>query len=117
MVTDFLIRIKNAALARKKEVGLTPGKKVRAVAQAMKRLGFLDEVEKEKVLITYKNKKPRLMNLKLITKPGLRIYMGVSELEKKKGPSVYLVSTPKGILSDREAIKQRVGGEVIVEIT
>jgi len=117
MVIDFLIRVKNAGLARKKEVSITGSKKVVAVATALKKLGFLDEVKKDKVTLTYKNKKPVLMDLKLVSKPGLRIYMGVAEIEKKRGPSTYLISTPKGILSSREVIKQRLGGEVIVKLT
>lgn len=57
-----------------------------------------------------------MINLKLVSKPGLRIYMTADELEKKKGPSIYLISTPLGIISARQAIKSRVGGEVIAEI-
>lgn len=116
MVIDFLIRIKNAALARKKEVKLPAGKKVRAVAEVLKRLGYLEEIGEEKVVLSYKNKKPVLLDLKLVSKPGLRIYLGVSEMEKVKGPFLYLLSTPKGILSSKEAIKQRVGGEVIAKL-
>ena len=117
MVIDFLIRVKNAGLARKKEVFVAGSKKILAVAMALKKLGFLDEVKKDKVILAYKNKKPVLIDLKLVSKPGLRIYMGVSEIEKKKGPSIYLVSTPKGVLSSKEAIKQRLGGEVIAKLT
>lgn len=117
MVTDFLIRIKNAVMARNKEVGLPVSKKVAAVAAALKKLGFLDKVKKDKVVLAYRHKKPVLLDLKLVSKPGLRVYMSVSDIEKIKGPSVYLVSTPKGILSSKEAIKQRVGGEIIVKLT
>jgi small subunit ribosomal protein S8 len=119
-VGDFLIRIKNVAMAKNKEVTVTSTKEIVAVAEALKKMGFLDEVKKEKgvliVKLTFKNKKPRLMDLKLISKPGLRIYMGVDELEKKKSPSVLLVSTPKGMVSSLKAIKERAGGEVIAEI-
>ena len=56
------------------------------------------------------------MDLKLVSKPGLRIYMGADELAAKRGPSYYILSTSKGIKTSREAIKERIGGEVIVEI-
>jgi small subunit ribosomal protein S8 len=117
---DFLIRIKNAALARGKEVLVPSTKQIKTVASALKRAGYLEEIGQEKeflkVSITYKRKKPLMMGLKLISRPGLRIYMGVSQIEKKRGPSILLVSTPKGILTSREAVKERLGGEVLVEV-
>jgi len=119
-VGDFLIRIKNAAMAGRKTVSAPVVKEILAISQSLKKLGFLEKVEKSgnslKVSIAFKNKKPRLLNLKLVSKPGLRIYLGVKDLEKKKGPSVFLLSTPKGIISSKEALKQRVGGEVIAEV-
>ena len=119
-VGDFLIRIKNVAMAKNKEVVVKSDKKLVAVSEALKKMGFIDSIKNEKgnltVTLTFKNKKPRLMDLKLISKPGLRVYMGVDELEKKKSPSVLLVSTPKGMVSSLKAIKDRVGGEVIAEI-
>lgn len=119
-IGDFLIRIKNVAMAGNREVTVKSNKKLVAIAETLKKMGFVDTVKNEKgiltVTLTFKNKSPRLMNLKLVSKPGLRIYMGTEELEKKRGPSVYLVSTPKGIVSSLKAIKDRIGGEVIAEI-
>jgi small subunit ribosomal protein S8 len=119
-VGDFLIRIKNTAMAKNKVLEYKAEKQIVAIAEALKKLGFLDEVKKEKetlnVSLAFKNKKPVIMNLKLISKPGLRVYMGVAEIEKKRGPSVYLISTPKGIISSLAAVKAGVGGEVIAEI-
>ncbi len=120
VIGDFLIRIKNAAMAKNKEVSVTSNKKLIAVSEALKKMGFVDSIKDEKgiltVKLTYKDKRPRLMDLKLISKPGLRVYMGVDELEKKKSPSIFLISTPKGMVSSLKAIKDRVGGEVIAEI-
>ena len=120
-VGDFLIRLKNTVLARNKSFSVRADSKILAIAKALEKLGYIDEVKKEKgnvtLILAFKNKKPKIMDLKLVSKPGLRIYMGVAEIEKKRGPSTYLISTPKGILSSREVIKQRVGGEVIVQIT
>lgn len=119
-VGDFLIRIKNVGMAKNKEVTVKSNKKLVAVAEALKKMGFLDTVKDAKgvlvATLTFKNKKPRLMDIKLISKPGLRVYMSVDELDKKKGPSVFLISTPKGVMSSLKAIKERVGGEVIAEI-
>ncbi len=119
-VGDFLIRVKNAAMAKNKEVSFWGIKRVISVAEAMKKLGYFDGVKTEKqkltVSLSFKSKKPLLMDIKLISKPGLRVYMSTSEIEKKKGPSVYLVSTPKGVISSRQAVKERMGGEVIAEV-
>jgi len=119
-IGDFLIKVKNASMAKNKELTVTSNKQIEAIALGLKKLGYLDSVTKEKSLIklalTFKNKRPLLTDLKLVSKPGLRIYMGVTEIEKKKGPSTYLISTPIGIIASRQAIKERVGGEVIAEI-
>jgi len=119
-ITDFLIRIKNASMAKNKNVETRLTKKTLAVAESLKKLGFLDEVKKEKgtlkVSLTFKNKRPLIMGLKIVSKPGLRVYIDTFDLAKKKSPSIFLISTPKGIISSREALKLRVGGEVIAEI-
>lgn len=119
-VGDFLIKLKNASMAGNKEVKVAASNKVMAVAEALKKLGFLDGAKREKdiitVSLTFKSKKPLLMDVKLISKPGLRIYMGVDEIEKKKGPSIFLITSPSGIISSRQAVKARTGGEVIAEI-
>lgn len=120
-VGDFLIRLKNAAVARNKSFNASSNSEIFAIAAVLKKLGFIDEIKKEGrglvLTLTFKDKKPRVMAVKLVSKPGLRVYMGVGEIEKKKGPSTYIISTPKGILSSKEAIKERVGGEVIAELT
>jgi small subunit ribosomal protein S8 len=119
-VGDFLIKLKNASMAGNKEVKVAASNKIMAIAESLKKLGFLDGAKREKDIITvtlaFKNKKPLLMDVKLMSKPGLRIYMGVDEIDKKKGPSIYLITTPTGIISSRQAVKARCGGEVIAEI-
>lgn len=117
---DFLIKIKNASMAKNKVVTVPANKGNLAVAEALKKFGYFDELKKEKdsltVSLAFRNKKPLLINLKLVSKPGLRIYLGVDEIAEKKGPSMLLISSPKGIISSKEAIKLRMGGEIIAEI-
>ena len=119
-VGDFLIKLKNASRAGNKEVSVAASNKIMAIAEALKKLGYLDSVKREVDIITvalaFKNKKPLLMDVTLKSKPGLRIYVGVDEIEKKKGPSIYLITSPKGIISSRQAVKERIGGELIAEI-
>ena len=119
-VGDFLIRIKNAALAGRKEVECKNTNLIRGVAEVLKKKNFLDEITKESgkisVALTFYKKRPSILGIKIISKPGLRIYMGASEIEKKRGVSFYIVSTPMGVMDSREAIKKRVGGEVLAEV-
>ena len=87
------------------------------VAKTLKRMGYLDEVKiikgSLKVRLTYQSKKPLVNDIKLVSKPGVRIYQNVSDLENYRGLCEFIVSTPKGILSSKEAVKKNVGGEVI----
>ena len=119
-VGDFLIRIKNTAMAKNKSLEYRAEKQIVAIAEALKKLGFLETVKKEKNVLTvslaFKNKKPVIMNLRLVSKPGLRIYMGADEIDEKKGPSTYLLTSPKGVISSKDAVKLRIGGEIIAEI-
>jgi small subunit ribosomal protein S8 len=120
-IGDFLIRLKNMARADKKEISLPGNKLIVSMAKALEKAGFLEDVKsKDKTLslsLRYAYKEPVLTDVKLISKPGLRIYKSVRELEEKKGSSILIISTPKGILTHREAIKARLGGEVIAEIS
>jgi len=119
-IGDFLIRIGNAAMAGKKEVEVPATKLISETAKALKKAGYLNEVtEKKGVLVAslaMRRKSPVLMKLKLISRPGLRIYLGIDDIEKKRGPSRFLISTPQGMMMSPEAIKKRVGGEVVAEI-
>jgi len=119
-IGDFLIRIKNTALARRKEMKVDNTKLIENVAKVLKKEGILTEVKKKDgklvVKLAYRKKEPILIDLRLVSKPGLRIYMGADELSAIRKPSFLVLSTPKGIMTSREAIKQRIGGEVIVEI-
>ena len=119
-IGDFLIRIKNASLANNKEVQMPSSKFVKELAKALKEEKLLDSVEDSKgiikVLLSFSHKKPVIMDVKLISRPGLRVYKSADELKKVKRPTIFMVSTPKGIMSAQKAIKQRVGGEVLAEI-
>lgn len=119
-VGDFLIRLKNASMANLKEISVPSTSLVLEVAKTLKKEGYIDEVQKVgnviKLRIVYRKKEPVLTDVKLVSKPGLRVYMKAGELAKIKTPSSFIVSTPKGVMSHRDAIKKRLGGEVIAEI-
>jgi len=115
-----LITIKNAALANKKTVEVKGSKMTKAVAEALLKLGFLSSVEAKDgllfVSLAYKKKAPILSDIKLVSKPSLRVYWDLKKLKEYRSPAVLLLSTSKGILSSKEALKEGLGGEVIAEV-
>lgn len=119
-IADFLIRLKNASMAGIVELKFPKTNLVLAVAQTLKSEKFLDTVEDKDGFINVKlsiyAKKPVLSNVTIISRPGLRIYMSVDDIEAIKTPEIYIISTPKGVFSGKQAIKQRVGGEVIAKV-
>lgn len=119
-VGDFLIQIKNAAMADKRELSVKSTKLVIAAAEVLKKAGYLQKVEEKDGLISielgYYKKEPKLIDLKLISRPGLRVYKNVDDLEAHRGISKFLLSTPVGVMLSKDALKKRVGGEVIAEI-
>jgi small subunit ribosomal protein S8 len=119
-IGDFLVQIKNAVMAKHKIVETRSSKLIKNVANALKKEGFLDEVKEKdgklSVRLTIRKKEPLLTNVILISKPGLRIYMSADDLEKIKDPYIYIVSTPKGVMTGKDAIKKRLGGEVIAKV-
>ena len=119
-VGDYLIRIKNAAMARNRTVESRCTNLVKSVANSMKEMGYLEKNEVKKGVIistlVFKNRIPVLLDLKIVSRPGLRVYMSSDDLNKRRKPSYLILSTSKGVMSSIQAMKKGVGGEVIVEI-
>ncbi len=120
-VGDFLIRVKNTVRANLKELDVPETKLIHQVAEVLKDEGYLEKVESKKGILTatikYHKKEPLLINIKLVSKPGLRVYAKVDDLKKRKSrASMLILSTPLGVLSSIKAIKKGVAGEVIAEV-
>ncbi len=120
-IGDFLIQIKNAARAHRHEVVVRATKNLVATAQVLKKIGYLSDVTVADGVLTvrlaYHKKQPILMDVKLVSTPGLRVYMDAPTLTmRKKKTSILLVSTSHGVMSDKEAIKIGQGGEVYAEL-
>jgi small subunit ribosomal protein S8 len=119
-VGDSLIKIKNAALAGQKMVEIKNTKMVKNVVDVLLKLGFVSEIKSKdgllEVYLAYKRKAPVLSNIKLVSKPGLRVYWDIKKLKNYRSASVLLISTSKGVLSSKDALKEGVGGEVIAEV-
>ncbi len=119
-IADFLIRLKNASMANIKELTMPTTNLINAVAKTLKDEKFLNEVtikdRKITVQLAIYMKKPVLSNVTIISRPGLRIYMNADEIEAIKTPEVYIINTNKGVMSGKQAIKKRIGGEVIAKV-
>jgi len=125
-IADMLTRIRNALLARKKEISVPYAKIKFEIARILKKEGYLKDFEKIKgkgnreeirLLLKYINNKPSISVIKRISKPGCRIYSGFRNLPKSYGGlGILIISTPKGLMTDKEARIKRLGGEIICEI-
>ncbi len=119
-IGDFIIRIKNAARSGQRDVVVKKTKFIYEMAKVLKKEGFLNKISENNSDLTVElathKKEAVIVDMKLISKPGLRIYADTDELSKRRGVSVLILSTPKGLMSQKEALKNGVGGEVIVEV-
>ena len=122
-IADMLTRIRNAYMAKHESVSVPASNMKKAIAQILVDEGYIAgykviEDEKQGVIrVTLKygeNKSQVITGLRRVSKPGLRIYSNVEDMPKvMKGLGIAIVSTSKGIMTDREARKQNVGGEVL----
>ena len=121
-VADMLTRIRNAQLARKQTVVMPVSKLKTAIAKLLLDEGYISSVEPEGLSLTlglkYYEGKPVIEQIKRVSRPGLRIYKSKDELEPvKQGLGILIVSTNKGIMTDRAARAAGVGGEVIALVS
>jgi len=125
-IADMLTIIRNGYKASKAEVYIPFSKLKKTLAEKLVSLGYLSEVSEVKsessrkilkIVLKYEQGKPELRGLKRISKPGLRVYRSSKEIPYVLGGlGSAIISTNVGLLSDREARKKRVGGEVICEV-
>lgn len=121
-ISDALTRIRNANLIQSPTVVLPNTKMVKNISLILLQEGFFSscDVEENNTLVLrfkYSNRKSCLTGLKKISKPGLRVYVNHRNLPKVLGGmGVAILSTSKGIMTDREARFYRVGGEVLCHV-
>lgn len=124
-IADMLTRIRNASKVKKSEV-VFPFSKIKfAIAKILEKEGFVGKVEKLgkdygeiSVSLKYKeNKQPVISSLKRVSKSGCRIYVSKDKLPRVLGDfGIAIISTPQGLMTNKEARKKGLGGEVICEI-
>jgi len=125
-ISDMLTRIRNGQKARKVSVRMPASNAKTAVARVLKDEGYIADYSTTEdgqkaeltVELKYYEGKPVIENIKRISKPGLRIYRGTEDLPKVLGGlGVAIVSTSAGVMSDRQAREQGIGGEVLCVIS
>jgi small subunit ribosomal protein S8 len=123
-IADMLTRIRNASLINKKEVTLPYSKIKFGIANILVKHGYLEKAEEKKdvhpyILLTLKfhSGTPAITSIKRISKPGHRKYVKRDDIDRVlSGFGVAILSTPKGLLTNDEARKEQVGGELICEV-
>lgn len=124
-IADMLTRVKNALMARQNAVEMPYSKAKAAVAEVLKSEGYVLGVEKSgegykallRITLKYQGNKPVIDGLKRVSKPSRRIYVGHDEIPKvMSGLGVNILSTPRGIMSERQARQQKVGGEILCAV-
>jgi small subunit ribosomal protein S8 len=125
-IADMLTRVRNANSASKPTVSMASSKKLVELARIMKEEGYIggyavEEAEPQNVLtitLRYGAKREKIIRgIRRISKPGLRIYAGKDELPRVLGGlGTAIISTSKGVMTDRDARKQSIGGEVIAYV-
>ena len=122
VIADMLTRIRNANSAKHETVDVPASNLKKAIADILVAEGFIKSYEivedgKQgiiRITLKYKNKQRVIQGLKRVSKPGLRVYSNCEDMPKvMNGLGIAIVSTPKGIMTDKKARKENVGGEVL----
>ena len=124
-IADMLTRIRNGQKARKVSVAMPASKEKEAIAAVLKDEGYIKDFSTTEVgnkpaieiTLKYFQGEPVIEYVKRVSRPGLRIYKSREELPKVRGGlGIAIVSTSKGVMTDREARKQGHGGEVVAYV-
>jgi small subunit ribosomal protein S8 len=124
-IADLLTRIRNAKMVGKTEVRVPSSNMKKVIAEKLKKTGYLAEVKVEEgkprdTLVITINKPGDVCTINEITrmsKPGRRMYVKAAEIPKvKSGRGLVLISTSKGVITGQEAVKQQLGGELLLKV-
>lgn len=126
LVSDFIIRIKNSALSKRKEVILPFSNINREIGKVLVKEGFLEGIKESeksgkkelKAIIKYENRIPVLTDVVIISKPSLRVYSSSKNISdiQRRGRRKVVVSTSQGVMTAFDARKKGLGGEILFSI-
>lgn len=125
-VADFLTRVRNAIRARQQKVDVPASKLKLEIARILKEEGYIanfkaTEEEGKRLLRVYlkygSNNEPTISNVQRVSRPGCRVYVGRNEIPRVLGGlGINILTTPRGVMTGKNARKQGVGGEILCEI-
>jgi small subunit ribosomal protein S8 len=124
-IGDFVIRIKNASLAKRRKVVMPYSRAVLEVGKVLVKKGFLESIKEvvvkdRKVLeavVKFDRREPRISDVQIVSKPSLRVYSLAKDIPKiEKGMVTVVMSTSNGIMVGKDAYKKGIGGEVLFKI-
>lgn len=124
-IGDFLIQLKNAYMAHKKEVILPYAKIIVSISEILVKEGYVkkshvteqDGRKMVHVELLYKNRRPAMRDVKLISKPSMHKYVSKTNIKRIAGNfGISVLSTSRGVMTGKEALAQGVGGELLCEI-
>lgn len=124
-IADMLTRIRNAQKAKKSEVEIPFSKLKRAILEILSQESYVGKIEEkdvqpQKILVVelkYQNKKPVIQSIKRESKPGRRVYRKAEDMPKVLNSyGIAIVSTSKGIMTNKKARKESIGGEIICSL-
>lgn len=124
-IADAFTKIRNAVRAGKEKVDIKASNTLRSIVQILKNEGFINDfkfIEDNRqgiirIYLKYHDKKPALKEIKRISKPGKRIYARRKDLKPVLGGiGIAIITTSRGIMTDAEARRQNIGGEIICEV-
>jgi len=122
VIADMLTRIRNALRAQQPKVDVPASKLKAEIARVLKEEGYIVnyKVAEEgarktiKIYLKYQDKQPAITRLERVSRPGCRVYVGRDEIQPVLGGlGISILSTPKGVMTGRQARRQGVGGEVL----
>lgn len=120
-VADALIRIKNGYIVGKTDVKVKYSKLILEICRVLEKEGYISGFKPNghdvDVTLKYNNKLPALNAVKRVSKPGLRVYKGAKSLPTVlNGLGIAIISTPKGVMTNKQAKQEKIGGEILAEI-
>ena len=124
-VADLITRIRNAIAVGKTEIRVPTSKLKFAVAEKLQKINYIEKAELEKaepreilhIVINNEGENAHINEIAKVSKPGRRVYASVEEIPRvKSGRGTVLISTSKGIMTGQEALKNKLGGEVLVQV-
>lgn len=124
-IADMITRLRNAILARHSEVAMPNSKLKVAICRVLKEEGYILDYGTEpdsrqgvlRVQLKYQGNRPVIEGLKRVSKPSRRVYVGHDEIPRvMSGLGINILSTPQGVISDRQARRDKIGGEVVCSV-